>query len=269
MAYQSHDETWKEMVQDGKTLSDKLKEMGFDEKTFMTVGKYETIKVSDGQRDAQGKLVENPYMSFGGQHRHPSDEQHRTDFEIEDAAMGRAGPGGKIAVGMVGSNNGMYAAKVWGGSEMIITKDPKVIEALREQLHFADGLGVPMSNGGVMVDYKKQQEFEGMKWACARKADREGQEKRTAAVQRGDIITTYDPNDKGEDGVYRNVRHYEKTPDGNLRSISMYEATNKLQLSAQYAANSTNSIQNGGEKLDIAETNKMLASKWINYGGRE
>ncbi len=268
MTYQSHDQTWKEMVQDGKNLSDKLKEMGFDEKTFMVVKEWENIKVSEGQRDGSGQLIENPYLSFGGQHRHPSDEQHRTDFEIEDASMGRAGPGGKIAVGMVGSNNGMYAAKVFHGNEMIITQDPQIIDTLRKELNFAEGLGVPMSNGGVMVDYKRQQEFENMKWACARKADREGQEKRTAAVQRGDIITTYDPNDKSADGVYNNVRHYEKTPDGNLRSISVYEASNKLQLNAQYNANSTNSIQNGGEKLDIAKTNSMLASKLINYGGR-
>jgi len=54
MAYQSRDTTWKEMVYDPdsfnvKSLSTKLKEMGFAENTFMVVKQYENIKVSDGQ----------------------------------------------------------------------------------------------------------------------------------------------------------------------------------------------------------------------------
>jgi len=170
--------------------------------------------------------------------------------------------GGKIAVGMVGSNNGVYAAKVFQGKEMIITKDPEIIYALRDQLGFADGMGVPMSNGGIIID----REFDNMKFNCARKADREGQELRTDAVQRGDIITTYDPNDK-TDGVYNNVRHYEKNKDGSFKSIDKYEASYKLKEQLQYGADTHESI-NRGQKLDGAATNKMLADKWINYGGR-
>ena len=150
---------------------------------------------------------------------------------------------------------------------MIITKDPKIIWALRDELGFADGLGVPMSNGGIIIDYEKRREFDNMKFCCARKADREGQELRTAAVQRGDIITTYDPNDKGSDGVYKNVRHYEKTKDGHLKSIDRYQASHILQEQLQYGADTQASISRG-QKLDGAATSKMLSDKWIDYGGR-
>ncbi len=251
-----------------KSLSTKLKEMGFDEQTFVVVtgNSWDRVKVSDGKCDEKGQLVEDPYLSFGGTHKNPDNKGYRSDFELCDEAM-LSREGKYFDNGMVGSNNGLYAAKAFGG-EMIITKDRDIYYALRDQLGFREGLGVPMSNGGIIMDTEKNREFERMKLACARKADRKGQEKRTAAVQRGDIITTYDPNDKDADGTYRNVRHYEKTSDGCLRSISMYEASNKLQLSAQYTANSVNSIQNGGEKLDINDTNKMLANKFIDYRGR-
>lgn len=260
-----------------KSLSTKLKEMGFDERTFMVVkgNSWDTVKVSDGNRDEKGQLVENPYASFGGTHKHPSNNYtdyrvSMSDFELYDNEMLAKRTGNTTEKyfdnGLVGSNNGVYAAKANGG-EMIITEDPDIYYALRDQLDFRDGMGVPMSNGGIIMDPKKNQEFESMKWACARKADREGQEKRTAAVQRGDIITTYDPNDKGSDGVYRNVRHYEKQSNGDFRAISKYEASDKLGLKMQYEANTPQSIATG-QKLDGAETSKMLANKFIDYRGR-
>ncbi|MBQ8671171.1 MAG: hypothetical protein IJ525_01475 [Alphaproteobacteria bacterium] len=276
MSWQSRDTTWKEMVHNPesyevKPLSTKLKEMGFAENTFMVVKDYENIKVSDGQTDGHYNLVENPYASFGGQHVHPYEKEKgafaRNDFQVYDDEMAGQDIGGKTAVGMVGSNNGVYAAKVYHGKEMIITKDPEIIYALRDQLHFADGMGVPMSNGGIIIDYEKRREYDNMKFCCARKADREGQELRTAAVQRGDIITTYDPNDKGSDGVYKNVRHYEKTKDGHLKSIDRYQASHILQEQLQYGADTQASISRG-QKLDGAATSKMLSDKWIDYGGR-
>ena len=241
--------------------------MGFDEQTFMVVtgNSWDRVKVSDGKCDEKGQLVEDPYLSFGGTHKNPDNKGHSSDFELCDEAM-LSREGKYFDNGMVGSNNGLYAAKAFGG-EMIITKDRDIYYALRDQLGFREGLGVPMSNGGIIMDPKKNQEFESMKWACARKADREGQEKRTAAVQRGDIITTYDPNDKDSDGIYRNVRHYEKQSNGDFRAISKYEASNKLGLALQYESNTQQSIATG-QKLDAAETNKMLSNKFIDYRGR-
>ncbi len=271
MAWQSRDETWKEMVYNPessqtKSLSTKLKEMGFDENTFVVVKKYDNIKVSD-HYGSNGQLEENPYMSFGGEHRDPRDSARRTDFERYNDEMMKSSPDGKIAVGMVGSNNGVYAAKVFQGDEMIITKDPQITWALQRELGFADGMGVPLSNGGVIMDYDKRKQFDNMAWACARKADREGQELRTAAVQRGDIITTYDPNNMSPDGLYRNVRNYEKQKDGSLRSIDYAEVSHKLGLDMQHESLTKASIDTG-QKLDGAAVNKMLADKWINYSGR-
>lgn len=150
------------------------------------------------------------------------------------------------------------------GNELILTKDPDIYFALAE-LGFKDCLGVPMSNGGVIVDNKQREAFENMKYQCARKADAQGQKKRTAAVQRGDIITTYDPNDKGSDGVYRNVRHYEIGDYGTVRAISMYEASNKLQMNKQHGANEVSGISISNS-LDRNTANKFL--EHIRYNGK-
>ena len=266
MVYQTEEELRKELVQpsrnftttDVKPLSQKLVEMGFDRDTFM-VAKFD-VKVGERIED-NGTVTPNPYLSFGPEHRGPNGNG-RTNGELDDEYIG-------AAIGGIGANNGLYSAMTKYGNQIIITKDPEIYRAL-SSLGFKDGLGVPMSNGGVIQDPKLRESFESMKWACARKADREGQEKRTAAVQRstpnGDIITTYDPNDISNSGCYRNIRHYEKTPEGNLRSISVYEASEKLKLNTQYAANTQQSM--GGNKLDGAETNKMIASSWIDYSKR-
>ena len=119
MAWQSREEVSAEMKT--KSLSAKLKEMGFDEKTFMVIGKHDTIRVSD-YCDNNGNRIENPYLTFGGNYIRPSDDgRMMTDFERYDKQMAE-NSSGKVAVGLVGSNNGYYCAKIFGQDEMIITK---------------------------------------------------------------------------------------------------------------------------------------------------
>ncbi len=238
---------------DVKSLSTKLKEMGFDERSFMVL----RHEVKIGERiEENGTVTPNPYLSCGPAHRHPSGNG-RTDGELNDDNIG-------AAIGGIGSNNGLYSAQTKYGHEIIITEDREIYNALQRLGFKENSIGVPMSNGGVFADYKQQQEFSGMKFTCARNRDMEGLEKRTAAVQRGDIITTYDPNNKDENGMYRNVRHYEKSADGSFRSISMYEASHKLQTQQQYGANTNESI-NKGEKLDSQVVQQMLSNRYVRY----
>lgn len=70
----SHDETWKEMVQDKKRLSSKLVEMGFDRDSFLVVRDYDNIKVGDSYDDKR-QLKDDPYLSFGGAHHAPDKEE--------------------------------------------------------------------------------------------------------------------------------------------------------------------------------------------------
>lgn len=261
----SQEELRKELVNESrnissssvKTLSEKLKEMGFDERSFMAV-KYEA-KVADHieiNKEGHSEKKADPYLSFGPEHRHPS-ANGWTDGELNDQYMG-------AAIGGIGSNNGIYSAQAKHGREIIITQDREIYNALQRLGFKEDSIGVPMSNGGIFVDDKQQAQFDEMKFVCARKRDLEGQEKRTAAVQRGDIITTYDPNDKDADGIYRNVRHYEKSENGGLRSVSMVEASHKLQSQQQYGANTNESISKGKE-LDNKVVQQMLANNWVRY----
>ncbi|MBQ8671976.1 MAG: hypothetical protein IJ525_05605 [Alphaproteobacteria bacterium] len=77
--------------------------------------------------------------------------------------------------------------------------------------------------------------------------DQKGQESRTAAVQRGDVITTYDPNDKDSTGHYNNVRHYYAKEDGSLKPISKEMAGEILK--GKQSPNHEQSITNG-QKID-------------------
>ena len=77
--------------------------------------------------------------------------------------------------------------------------------------------------------------------------DQKGQEGRTAAVQRGDVITTYDPNDKDSTGHYNNVRHYYAKEDGSLKPISKEMAGEILK--GKQSPNHEQSITNG-QKID-------------------
>lgn len=97
----------------------------------------------------------------------------------------------------------------------------------------------------------------------AREEDQKGQEKRTAAVQRGTIITTYDPKDKDEFGYYYNIRHYRTNKDGSLTPVSR-DTANELLRGEHHkkGANHESSIDNG-TKLDIS----YLRYAEINYRG--
>lgn len=255
-------ETYNELVTEHKPLSTKLKEMGFSENTFMVIGKYDKLDVADGY-DQTGHLKKSEYLSFDPQKYTKLNDYDipRTEFDRMDEAIEKS-QGGRIPAGGLGSNNGIYTAKAFQGGEMIITKDPEIYYALRDKLHFAeDVVETPLSNGGTIMDPKQSMNFQRMEYNCKAKADSDGIEKRTAAVQRGDIITTYDPTDKEAGGdCYKNVRHYEKMPNGSFKAISMYEASNKLKLNLQHASNQVSRIDSA-QKLDGLAVQKILSNR--------
>lgn len=92
-----------------------------------------------------------------------------------------------------------------------------------------------------------------------RVADKDGIEKRTAAVQRGSVITTYDPTDKDMGGYYRNVRHYRTEDNGSLTPISRDAASQIISNGWKSAERDTEIAK--GEKLNI---NYIMNNK-INY----
>lgn len=92
----------------------------------------------------------------------------------------------------------------------------------------------------------------------ARAKDLEGQKKRTAAVQRGNIITTYDPDAKDIGGHYTNTRHYMKNENGGLTPISKDHASIMLKSSASHE-----SAVEKGTKLD---TKSFMQYAQIDYG---
>lgn len=169
--------------------------------------------------------------------------------------------GGKIPAGGLGSDNGIYTAKAFHGDEMIITKDPEIYYALRDKLHFAeDVIDTPLSGSGKLMDPKQAMNFEKMEYNCKVKKDRAGEKDRTAAVQRGDIITTYDPNNIDSDGCFRNVRHYEQQEDGGLKPVIKEYASAKLRLKMHYSSDEIAEI-NKGQKLDSQVVSKMIQDK--------
>ena len=92
-----------------------------------------------------------------------------------------------------------------------------------------------------------------------RVADQDGIEKRTAAVQRGSVITTYDPTDKDMGGYYVNVRHYRTEDNGSLTPISRESASLIISNGWKSAEHDTEIAK--GEKLNI---NYIMNNK-INY----
>lgn len=135
------------------SLSGVLKEMGFPEDSYMVVRKGDnSVKVGD-HYDANGQLVENPYSTFGGYHKHPNSELDMYDDNNEYMRKFCCSSNGQIPNGITGSNNGVYSAQAYGGDEVIVTKDRRIKEALEEQLSFKkDVMGVPLSNGGIIMD---------------------------------------------------------------------------------------------------------------------
>ncbi len=242
------------MSNDDLPLSEQLEKMGFDKSTFMVVSRYERVVVGDWQ---DGKFVENEFASFGDvQKRYREDSyETKTTCEANDDAMLMKG----ATKGGIGSNNGLYSAQMRGGNELIITEDRDIYEAL-EKMGYKKCIGVPLSNGGEIKDYEQQNRYNNMSAACKIKADRYGEKDRTAAVQRGDIITTYDPNNVDSIGCYRNVRHYEQQQDGGLKPVSREYASHKLQLTYQYSSNEQTEI-NKGKQLDGQAISQMVKDK--------
>lgn len=230
-------------------LSQQLEKMGFDRSTFMVVDKFEKVIVGDRRGN---DFVENPAATFGNVYKQVDTGQYKTTFEMNDEAM-------LNAKGGIGSNNGVYSAQMKGGHELIITQDREIYEAL-QKMGYNDCIGVPMSNGGDIKDWGQQMSYNDMKVACKVKNDRAGEKDRTAAVQRGDIITTYDPNNMDSDGCFRNVRHYEQQQDGGLKPVSREYASAKLRLKMQYSSNESAEI-NKGQKLDSQVVSKMIQDK--------
>ena len=71
---------------------------------------------------------------------------------------------GKFAVGITGRNNGVYSAYMAFGKEMIVTQNPKIIEALERQMHFeSERMGVPFSNGEGPKNFQQKMEWEQVK----------------------------------------------------------------------------------------------------------
>jgi len=116
--------------------------------------------------------VENECLTFRTQTRRDTKYCHvgnkgveiiegkMTSFESIDrlmAAEARLNNNGVCVNGMVGSNNGVYCAAAHDG-QMIITKDPRITEELKKQMHFHEGMGVPLSNGEIPVDFTKRRE---------------------------------------------------------------------------------------------------------------
>lgn len=87
-----------------------------------------------------------------------------TDNEFWDNVCTNVNGDGKIATGITGSNNGVYAAYMWGSNEVIVTQNPKIIRALENQMHFEpDQMFVPFSNGERPKDFHKALEWEQVK----------------------------------------------------------------------------------------------------------
>ncbi len=140
-----------------KSLTSVLKEMGFKEDSYMVINRHDPqIKVTTGEMEDHGtyKLPKaDEYASFGGE----KDFKEMDEFDTYQAQNFNHG---HLPAGYVGSNNGLYAARAFHGDELIITKDPEIAHQLQSQLGFKDGLGVPMSNGGIIIDREKRFEFD-------------------------------------------------------------------------------------------------------------
>lgn len=158
-----------------KSLPEVLDEMGFDRASYMVVRRNgSTLRVANSY-DNYGNLKENPNMSFGGSTWKNFEfavvgngtseviKGTMSDFEAIDRQMNVYSQfnNNGLVTGMTGSNNGVYAAMANMGDEFILTKDPEIARQLENQLGFArDQLGVPLSNGGVLMDPTQKKEWE-------------------------------------------------------------------------------------------------------------
>jgi len=150
-----------------KSLSQCLDDMGFKRNSYMVIKRNgPSLKVGD-TIDSHGNVQENKYLTFGGK---GNDNSCRSAFNAIDNQMSDFAMrynNGRCVNGMTGSNNGVYAAMAHGGDEFIITKDPEIVKQLERQLDFEkDQLGVPLSNGGLIVDYERRQEWENVGIRC-------------------------------------------------------------------------------------------------------
>lgn len=158
------EEAWKKRQE--STLSEVLGEMGYNAKTdFMA------IRIDP----YSSKMELNNGMSLGGweTEKRPVRPNARTVEELSvqtkqtyNEALDNqcVNPDGKIAVGITGRNNGVYSAYMAFGKEMIVTENPKIIEALERQMHFeSDRMGVPFSNGERPKNFQQNMEWEQVK----------------------------------------------------------------------------------------------------------
>lgn len=165
-----------------KSLSEVLDEMGFDKESYMVVRRNgNALKIADSY-DNNGYPKENKGLSFGGSTWKNFQfavvgngtsqviEGTMNDFEAIDRQMSAyslLNNNGRSVNGMTGSNNGVYAAMANGGDEFILTKDPEIARELEIQLGFAGNqLGVPLSNGGILVDPSQKKEWEMVDHRC-------------------------------------------------------------------------------------------------------
>lgn len=164
-----------------KSLPEVLDEMGFDKESYMVVHRHgNALKIADSYDD-NSYLKENKGLSFGGSTwkdfrfavvgngTSQVIEGKMNDFEAIDRQMiaySQLNNSGSVN-GMTGSNNGVYAAMANMGNEFILTKDPEIARQLENQLGFAkDQLGVPLSNGGVLMDSDRKKEWEMVDHRC-------------------------------------------------------------------------------------------------------
>ena len=89
-------------------------------------------------------------------------------------------------------------------------------------------------------------------------AEKKAEQERSAAVQIGDLIVIYDPNNKNEEGRYNNFRYYARNDDGSLRSASLDEACKLAKTPIPYKHEAIKT----GEKID----NIALLKSQINKG---
>lgn len=125
--------------------------MGVKPETYMVVHKGSIpIKVGDSL-DQNGKLVPNPNLSISFDADNgrglPLNVSRNIDIKKEAEKQGLEPCGG------YSSNNGVYAMQAYEGNELILTEDPRIVKALKEQLNFVDAhFDVPLSNGGEICD---------------------------------------------------------------------------------------------------------------------
>ncbi|MBR1777409.1 MAG: hypothetical protein IJ752_02340 [Alphaproteobacteria bacterium] len=129
-----------------------LGEMGYSEDSndFMYINMKEGIKIardgrvgsSDIEQLGGGLSFKETRTNAQGMEYHNMSDQEFFDMECKNEV-------GQKVPGLVASNNGVYSAYLAGRQEMIVTKNPKIIQALQKQMHFSDNgpLPTPFSNG--------------------------------------------------------------------------------------------------------------------------